>query len=64
MKNSFKFLRKVASQFINIIFHYWSDMVLGDLLLTGDIIINTLRKCAVCTPNYLGNYKKRTYNIW
>lgn len=33
-------------------------MVLGELLLTGDIIINTLRKCAVCTTNNLETIKK------
>ena len=37
-----------------------SDTVLGELLLTGDIIINTLRKCAVCRPNNLETIKKIT----
>ena len=35
-------------------------MVLGDILLTGDVIINTLRKCAVCRPNNLETIKKIT----
>ena len=35
-------------------------MVLGDILLTGDIIINTLRKCSVCRPNNLEIIKKNT----
>ena len=33
-------------------------MVLGDFLLTGDVIINTLKKCAVYRPNNLEIIKK------
>ena len=36
-------------------------MVLGDLLLTGDVIINTMRKCSVCRPNNLESIKKIQY---
>ena len=42
-----------------------SDKVLGELLLTGDVIINTLRKCAVCRSNNLETiYKKKKHTMF